>query len=112
MIPRRLPAALLSLLIAVAVTPLNAEEARPAIKTEESEARLKRDVYFLASDECEGRGPGTAGQRVIPGTSHDGGEPAESSPAVGAWSAVTACVPGTAPDAPRRHQAGQGASGS
>ena len=36
MIPRRLPAAFLSFLIAGAVTPLNAEEARPAIKAEES----------------------------------------------------------------------------
>ena len=61
MIPRRLPPALLSLLIAVTVTPLNAEEARRVAKTEESEARLKRDVYFLASDECEGRGPTTLG---------------------------------------------------
>ena len=26
-----------------------------------SEARLKRDVTFLASDECEGRGPTTKG---------------------------------------------------
>src|ERR687885_2458480 len=26
-----------------------------------AEARLRRDVTFLASDECEGRGPGTRG---------------------------------------------------
>src|SRR5207248_8682979 len=28
---------------------------------EESEARMRRDITFLASDECEGRGPGTKG---------------------------------------------------
>src|SRR5207244_3579370 len=28
---------------------------------EESEARMRRDVTYLASDECEGRGPGTKG---------------------------------------------------
>ena len=26
-----------------------------------SEERMKRDITFLASDECEGRGPGTKG---------------------------------------------------
>src|SRR5262245_48594192 len=35
--------------------------ARP--RAAESEARLKRDVTFLASDECEGRGPQTEGLR-------------------------------------------------
>jgi Zn-dependent M28 family amino/carboxypeptidase len=58
---RRLPHALLLCLLVVVVTPLSAEEARRAAKTEESEARLKRDIYFLASDECEGRGPTTGG---------------------------------------------------
>src|SRR2546422_441964 len=28
---------------------------------EESEARMRKDITFLASDECEGRGPGTKG---------------------------------------------------
>src|SRR5262249_24100951 len=28
---------------------------------EESEARLRKDIFFLASDACEGRGPGTKG---------------------------------------------------
>src|SRR6516164_8429249 len=28
---------------------------------EVSEARMRRDINFLASDECEGRGPGTKG---------------------------------------------------
>lgn len=38
-----------------------AEEANVAAKNIESEARLKRDIFFLASDECEGRGPLTRG---------------------------------------------------
>ncbi len=53
--------ALLLFLIAVVVTPLSAEETRPLTRAEESEARLKRDIFFLASDECEGRGPTTVG---------------------------------------------------
>jgi hypothetical protein len=32
-----------------------------ARNNEASESRLKRDITFLASDECEGRGPGTKG---------------------------------------------------
>jgi hypothetical protein len=32
-----------------------------AADNEASEARLRRDITFLASDECEGRGPGTKG---------------------------------------------------
>jgi hypothetical protein len=42
---------------------LAAEKAAPApssVRTA-SEARLRRDISFLASDECEGRGPGTHG---------------------------------------------------
>ncbi|HYT92059.1 MAG TPA: M28 family peptidase [Gemmataceae bacterium] len=35
--------------------------ASAAANDEASEARLKRDITFLASDECEGRGPGTKG---------------------------------------------------
>jgi hypothetical protein len=38
-----------------------AEEANAARSVAASEARLKRDVTFLASDECEGRGPATKG---------------------------------------------------
>src|SRR5690242_13617643 len=39
-----------------------AETATPAPAGRlQSEARLRRDVTFLASDECEGRGPGTRG---------------------------------------------------
>jgi hypothetical protein len=43
----------LTLLGLLLTTPLRGDEA--------SEARLKRDVTFLASDECEGRGVGTKG---------------------------------------------------
>jgi hypothetical protein len=35
--------------------------ARAMADNEASEARLRRDITFLASDECEGRGPGTKG---------------------------------------------------
>src|SRR5207244_2037988 len=35
--------------------------ARLWASNEEVEARMRRDVTFLASDECEGRGPGTKG---------------------------------------------------
>src|SRR5258708_33293361 len=35
--------------------------AAPLLGDEASEARLKKDVTFLASDECEGRGVGTKG---------------------------------------------------
>jgi hypothetical protein len=39
-----------------------AEKAAPApAGRTDSEARLRRDITFLASDECEGRGPGTQG---------------------------------------------------
>jgi peptidase M28-like protein/PDZ domain-containing protein/PA domain-containing protein len=42
---------------------LAAEKAAPAPSAERtaSEARLRRDITFLAADECEGRGPGTRG---------------------------------------------------
>src|SRR5262249_8474200 len=33
----------------------------PALDRESAVARLRADVTFLASDACEGRGPGTAG---------------------------------------------------
>src|SRR5437762_9256233 len=32
-----------------------------AVKTEVSEARMRKDITYLASPECEGRGPYTAG---------------------------------------------------
>src|SRR5437660_459394 len=34
---------------------------KAATKAELSEARLKKDIFYLASDECEGRGPTTKG---------------------------------------------------
>lgn len=42
---------------------LAAEKAAPAPTSTSaaSEARMRRDITFLASDECEGRGPGTPG---------------------------------------------------
>jgi Peptidase family M28/PDZ domain/PA domain len=48
-----LPATVLFLLGLLASAPLWADEA--------AEARLKKDITFLASDECEGRGVGTKG---------------------------------------------------
>ncbi len=39
-----------------AEAPVSAEQ-----RAANSEARLKKDIYFLASDECEGRGPTTKG---------------------------------------------------
>src|SRR5579884_2702599 len=41
--------------------PAAEDSAEAAKKNAESEARLKRDIYFLASDACEGRGPMTKG---------------------------------------------------
>jgi hypothetical protein len=38
-----------------------AERVAPAPAPSTAEARLRRDITFLASDECEGRGPGTRG---------------------------------------------------
>src|SRR5438876_10172888 len=35
--------------------------ARLWASNEEVEARMRRDITYLASDECEGRGPGTKG---------------------------------------------------
>ncbi len=37
------------------------EAPAPSVDRTASEARLRRDINFLASDECEGRGPGTFG---------------------------------------------------
>jgi hypothetical protein len=41
---------------------LAAEKVAPApARRDDAEARMRRDITFLASDECEGRGPGTKG---------------------------------------------------
>ena len=45
--------AVLGLLLAAATTTL--------ANSEESQARMKKDLFFLASDECEGRGVDTGG---------------------------------------------------
>jgi hypothetical protein len=50
--------AALALLLTVALSALAAETSHDAAQTE---ARLKKDVTFLASDACEGRGPTTKG---------------------------------------------------
>jgi hypothetical protein len=52
--------ALLCAFSLVGVPPRAAETAAEA-KARASEARLRRDVTYLASDECEGRGPSTKG---------------------------------------------------
>ena len=54
-------AALLLIFTPVLLAPLHAEDTRRPATAAESEARLKRDIFFLASDECEGRGPATEG---------------------------------------------------
>src|SRR5438067_12234581 len=55
-------AAVLGLVIALVGVRTTAEELKAnAAAVAASEARLKRDVTFLASDECEGRGPMTKG---------------------------------------------------
>lgn len=41
--------------------PGEAAETTAAARNQESESRLRRDITFLASDACEGRGPGTQG---------------------------------------------------
>jgi Peptidase family M28/PDZ domain/PA domain len=56
----RWPALLLIGAFALYATLIPAAESTAA-KRAESEARLKKDIYFLASDECEGRGPTTKG---------------------------------------------------
>src|SRR5262245_52633590 len=55
---RRWPLLVLSAALLAAV-PVNAAET--AARNARSEERLRRDITFLASDECEGRGPGTKG---------------------------------------------------
>jgi hypothetical protein len=47
-------------LFALVVIPSRGAETA-AVRVKESEARLKKDITFLASDECEGRGPTTEG---------------------------------------------------
>jgi len=52
----------LSAALLVGVSLMAAETAAPApAKNRLSESRMRRDINFLASDECEGRGPGTKG---------------------------------------------------
>jgi hypothetical protein len=54
--------AIFGLAVVLVSTPTRAEKLEANAKAiAESEARLKRDVTFLASDECEGRGPETKG---------------------------------------------------
>ena len=60
-LPRRPLLLLLGVLALYAVPVPAAETPSPKLAAAESEARLKKDVFFLASDECEGRGPGTKG---------------------------------------------------
>src|SRR5437588_708678 len=48
-------------LLIVAALAASAAEKEIDTKAKESEARIKRDLGFLASDECEGRGPTTKG---------------------------------------------------
>src|SRR5262245_45332730 len=45
------------------LTPVRAPAAGEAAKAkaEASEARLRKDIFFLGSDDCEGRGPTTRG---------------------------------------------------
>jgi hypothetical protein len=47
--------------VVLAVTPTRAEKEAAKSAAAESEARLKRDIFYLASDELEGRGPTTKG---------------------------------------------------
>src|SRR5262245_54681994 len=55
-------ASIVSLIATLVGTQSRAEELKTnATAVAASEARLKRDVTFLASDECEGRGPETKG---------------------------------------------------
>src|SRR5262249_26318520 len=42
-------------------TPMPAAEPAAEARVRESEVRLRKDIFFLASDECEGRGPTTQG---------------------------------------------------
>jgi hypothetical protein len=49
-------------LVIVCAALVAAETAAPApVRSRLSETRMRRDITFLASDECEGRGPGTRG---------------------------------------------------
>jgi hypothetical protein len=58
----RWPALLLLGAWALYAAPIPAEvPVPPAQRAADAEARLKKDIYFLASDECEGRGPCTKG---------------------------------------------------
>ena len=60
----------LALLFAPVSNPSSAREKAPApdvnknLFDKQAEERLRKDVTFLASDECEGRGPTTAWPRT------------------------------------------------
>jgi hypothetical protein len=58
---RRWPTLILLGGVALVAAPLPAAEKTATTRDLQSEARLRRDVTFLASDECEGRGPTTRG---------------------------------------------------
>ncbi len=59
---RRWPLIILSAALLAGSLVMAAETAAPApAKNRQAEARMRRDITFLASDECEGRGPGTKG---------------------------------------------------
>lgn len=49
------------LVLGAALLAVAAENAPAPKRNAESEARMRRDITFLASDACEGRGPGTKG---------------------------------------------------
>ena len=56
----RPPLLLLGLVALLLAAPAPADEKEEA-RRKASEERLRKDIEFLASDECEGRGPDTAG---------------------------------------------------
>ncbi|HEY7428760.1 MAG TPA: M28 family peptidase [Gemmataceae bacterium] len=59
---RRWPLVVLSAALLAGLHLTAAEKVAPArTRNAQSEERLRRDITFLASDECEGRGPGTKG---------------------------------------------------
>ena len=72
--------ALVALLCHLLATPSPAAEAAAAPSVD-AEARLRRDITFLASDECEGRGPRTKASTRRPTTSPRSSRSPASSPA-------------------------------
>jgi hypothetical protein len=67
MIVRRFfPGIVLALWAATALPALSQVATKPSVELlskdkDDAVARMKKDIFFLASDECEGRGPGTKG---------------------------------------------------